>query len=174
MQDYPLLEDVALDRRALLDRAWMNLNDLTVHPDTYLYFYTALDLRFFIESLFIELLSGLKGSSLSARERAMYRAKDYVRLLASMDTPIETSSKSVFGASIERTEIDELIVIYGKLGAFLHLPKNPYFSESQEPWKEVTEELIANAYTFLCALNERLQGNSFSKLLKADEVSLRP
>jgi hypothetical protein len=156
-QEYPRLENVELDRRGLLSRAWLNLNDLTVNPDTHLYFYTALDLRFYIESLFLELLSAIKGETLTSRERTIYRAKDFAGLLAAMDEPIDVLAVSAFGAPLSDTEVQELVVAYGKLGAFLHLPKAPYFSSDQCAWKETAEAFIGSTYQFLESLEVRLK-----------------
>lgn len=156
MSEYPPLNDVDLDRLSILDRAWMNLNHLTVSPDTHLYFYAALDLRIFIEVLFFELISSIKDRELSARERSMYRAKDFSKLIEAMALPVEQASNLVFGSPITNAEVKELTTIYGKLGSLLHFPKEPYLSESQESWKESIESLIGTAYSYLSSLNERL------------------
>lgn len=155
MDDYPPLEDITLDRYSLLNRAWLNLNDLTTNPDTYTYLYTALDLRFFIESLFLELISTAKQGALSTRDRSTYRAKEYVALISRMGESIESTSLKAFGITISQKEAGDLVTMYGKLGSFLHLPKSPYFSDDQTGWKNHAEIFIADCYQFLESLNRR-------------------
>jgi hypothetical protein len=153
---YPPLEDVVLDRHALLDRAWEHLNHLTLVPDTHLYFYVALDLRFFLESLLMDLLVCVRGEALSVRERNTYRAKEFAQMLEAHNEPVSEISKRALGFSITSDELRDLVIMYGKLGSLLHLPKDIYLADEQEFWKGHIEGFVGDSY----ALLERLHHNS--------------
>jgi hypothetical protein len=155
VSEYPPLEDVELDLRALLDRAWGHLNHLTLVPDTHLYFYVALDLRFFLESLLMDILVCVRGEALTVRERNTYRAKEFAQILESHNEPVSEISKRALGFSITSDELRDLVVMYGKLGSLLHLPKGVYMADDQESWKGQIEKFVGDSYVILEGLHQR-------------------
>lgn len=147
--EFPPLEDVAMDRDSILDRVWVHLNDLASNPDTVLYFYCALEMRFFIESLFFELLAHYKDGEFSSRDLKTYRPKDFDALVSRLEPEYLSEASEVLGISASRHDLARLSELYGKLGACLHLPKEPILADDQERWKLELEGLVIGAFHWL-------------------------
>ena len=150
--EYPPLEDVWMDRASILDRIWVHLNELTINPDTRLYFYCALELRFCIESLFLELLARLKDGKLTSRDLKTYRPTDFVQRLEHVDSDFLTQASDQIGFPITPDDLNRLLKLYGQVGRYLHLPKEPFILTDQEDWKGGLEEFVLNASKYLCDL----------------------
>ena len=150
--DYPPLEDVWMDRACILDRIWVHLNELTVNPDTRLYFYCALELRFCIESLFFELLARLKDGRLTSGDLKTYRPTDFLQRLERVDPDFLSQASNKIGFTVTPEDRDRLLRLYGQVGRYLHLPKEPFIHTDQEEWKGTLEELVLDASKYLCSL----------------------
>ena len=149
---YPELEDVWIDPESILNRTWVLLNDLTINPDTRLYFYSALELRFFIESLYLTMLVEFKSNIIEKKDLKIYRPKDFDRVLIDIDTNYFNEANKKFGWSLSRKNINSMNEIYGILGVILHLPKEPFFMQSHNNWKIDTESTILDAFKNLSNL----------------------
>lgn len=153
MFNYPPPDEIKLDRRALLDRAWLHLSDLKLDPDNYLYFYVALDLRFFIESLLMDVLSGASGESLGSSEKNAHRANEFVQVLEMDGASVAEISKRSLGFSIAADELRELVILYGQLGALLHLQTKGM--ADQTSWQGRIDQFVGDAYKSLERLYRR-------------------
>ena len=147
--EHPPLEDVWMDRESILGRVWTHLNELAVNPDTTLYFYSALELRFWIESLFFEILVRLKSGKLNKRDLRVYKPKEFAVVLDSLDPDFLSKAGADLGFTVTPDDLDRIMKIYGQLGRYLHLPKEPFILKDQGEWKDSFEELVINAYNYL-------------------------
>lgn len=151
-EEYPPLEDVWMDRECILDRVWLHLNDLTVNPDTRLYFYCMLELRFCIESIFFELLLRLKEGQLTNSDLKSYRPVDYINKLRQVDADFLQQASEHIGFSLDHDDIRNLARLYGQIGRYLHLPKEPFIIDDQTKWKETIEDFVPDAFKYLSRL----------------------
>jgi len=151
--EFPPLEDVWFNRQEILDRVWMDLNDLTVNPDTRLYFYSCIELRFFIEQIFFELLRRLKKGHLTKRELKIYRPKEYAWVLKDIDSDFLKATGTELGFTITKADLLKLLKLYGQLGHYLHFPKQVILSRDQEPWKSEIEQFVYETCEYLRKLS---------------------
>lgn len=149
--EFPPLEDVQMDRDSILDRVWVHLNTLASNPDTVLYFYCALEMRFFIESLFFELLAHYKNGEFSSRDLKTYRPRDFDALIPRLEPEYLSEAGEVLGISASADDLARVSRLYGRLSACLHLPKEPILTEDQERWKLEPEALVIHAFHYLDA-----------------------
>lgn len=149
---YPPLEDVWMDRESILGRVWIHLIDLSSNPDTLLFFYSALELRFCIESIFFDLLTQVKKGRLSNRDLKVYKPKEFAALLSKLDPHFLSTTSTALGVTITSDDLVHLMQLYGQLGAHLHMPKEPFVSTNQQEWKTKLEELIIAAFHYLNSL----------------------
>jgi hypothetical protein len=146
---YPPLEEVWMEPEAILDRVWVHLNQLTVNPDTVLYFYSALELRFFIEALYFRLLLAARKGAPARRDMKAYRPLEFVTLLAEAEPDWLASVAPTAGVRLTAGDLIRVNEIYGKLGAYLHLRREPYFLEDQAEWLLGLETLVGDAFEYL-------------------------
>jgi hypothetical protein len=144
--DFPLLEDVWMEPGAILDRVWAHLNTLTVNPDTVLYFYCALELRFFIEALFFELLMRARRGEPTRHERSLYRPRDFDRALSALHPDYVSEAAHATGWDLTPYTIEHVRHLYGRLGAVLHLPKEPRLVDDHHEWKSDVERMVLQAF----------------------------
>jgi len=147
--EYPPLEDVLMDWESILGRVWVHLNELTVNPDTMLYFYAALELRFCIESILFELLARLKKNKITNRDLKIYKPKEFAAILRQVDPDFLSKASIDLGFAINKNDLNKIMRLYGQLGRCLHLPKEPFILEDQEEWKNTLEELVGYTYKYL-------------------------
>jgi hypothetical protein len=143
---FPLLEDVWMEPGAILDRVWVHLNTVTVNPDTVLYFYCALELRFFIEALFFELLMRARRGQPTRQDRSLYRPRDFDRALSALHPDYVSEATRAMGWDITPSTIEHVRHLYGRLGALLHLPKEPRLVDDQHEWKGAVERTVLQAF----------------------------
>ena len=149
---YPPLEDVWMDRESILGRVWVHLIELSSNPDTLLFFYSALELRFCIESIFFDLLAHVKKGKLSNRDLKVYKPKEFSALLEKLEPKYLSTTSNAIGVTLTRDDLAHLTQLYGQLGAHLHLPKEPFISRDQQEWKTKLEKLIITAFHYLNSL----------------------
>jgi hypothetical protein len=149
---YPPLEEVWMEPEAILDRVWVHLNQLTVNPDSVLYFYSALELRFFIEALYYRLLLAARKGEPTRRDRKAYRPLEFAALLAETDSDWLVSVAPAAGVRLTVGDSIRLNEIYGKLGSYLHLPREPLVMEDQTEWLLGFEALVEAAFEYLHSL----------------------
>jgi hypothetical protein len=150
--DYPPLEEVWMEPEAILDRVWVHLNELSVNPDTMLYFYSALELRFFIEALYFRLLLTVRKGEPMRRDMKAYRPLEFATLLAEADPNWLALAAPKAGVRLTSGDLIRVNEIYGRLGAYLHLPREPYFLEDQNQWLLSLEALVGDAFEYLHSL----------------------
>lgn len=148
-EDYPILEDVWMEPEAILDRVWLHLNELVVNPNTVLYFYGALELRFFIESVFFTITKKLREETLTRKDKKLYRPKDFDRILTQLDSNYMIVAAEEIGWDLEPSIVEEMNELYGRLGNILHLPKTPLIQSDQNDWKLDVEQLVIDSFEFL-------------------------
>src|SRR5260370_3902152 len=169
--EYADLDDVWMHRGAILNRVWVHLNTLTVEGDTMLFLYSALELRFFIESLFFELLEHYRGGQLNRRDVKTYRPQDYCSLISQLEPAYITSAAEVLGVeTLEENWLSHTVELYGRLGAYLHLPKQPLISEDHEQWKLGLEGLVIGAYEYFDSLTAHSARQSARMAVYAEQL----
>ena len=150
--EFPLLEDILMDRCAILDRVWIHLNDITVNPDTQLYFYSALELRFAIESIFFELLSCLGSGKVPSHNSRTPDLKKFIEILEDVNPESIPSAGEHLGFTITPDDVNRLTHIHGNLDRYLCFPRDLLLLEDQEDWKKNLEASVLNAFEYLCKL----------------------
>jgi hypothetical protein len=153
LADLPTLENVSMDRESILGRVWVHLIELSSNPDTIRYFYSALELRFFVEVLFFELLVRLANGDVSNRELKLYKPKVIAALLAELDPNFLATAGDAMAISITRDDLRRILALYGQLGRYLHLPKETFVQRDQERWKDDFEKLVIGAFRYFNELN---------------------
>lgn len=141
-----------MDLETILGRVWLHLNELSINPNTILYFYCALELRFFIEALFFELLVHFKNGGLKRRDLKIYKPKEFAALLEQLEPDYLAKASTALGIAITPEDLTRIMELYGRLGACLHLPKEPFFSSDQEEWKNDLEVLVIGAFNYFNTL----------------------
>lgn len=147
-----------LDRsfKGFLDRAWINLNDISVSLDTHEYLYAALDLRLGIERLLSILLMTISIHNGDNPKKSLYRVKHFVQAMKNIDINYEAkleeiliTARAIHNLSFPKIDIRELDKIYGKLGTILHLNDfEVFYIETQEQLTDI-EQLVLESYDYL-------------------------
>ncbi len=145
----PSLEDVWMDRESILGRVWLHLRELSVNQDTMLYFYSALELRFFIESVFFEMAARFKNGKLNKRDLKVYKPKEIAARLYEADHDLFFITCKDMAISITRDDLTQMMTLYGQLGRYLHLPKEIFIHRDQEDWKHGFEVLVIKTFQYL-------------------------
>jgi len=150
--EFPPLEDISMDRCVILDRVWIHLNDITVNPDTQLYFYSALELRFAIESIFFELLSCLGSGEVPSHNSKTPDLKKFIEMLEDVNPELLPRAGEHLGFTITSDDVNRLTHIHGNLDRYLCFPRELLFLKDQEDWKKSLEASVLKGFEYLCKL----------------------